>query len=299
MTLTRKVRKAVIPVAGLGTRFLPATKAVPKELLPIVDKPTLQYIVEEAASAGIEDIIFVNGRHKDAIEDHFDYSPDLEEVLRSRQKEADVASLRAISHLAHFVSVRQNEPAGLGHAVLAARRVVGDEPFAVMLGDDLIRSQSGERSGIGQLIDAFEETGQGQIALMEVPDREIEKYGAAEGTPHATHSNLVQIERLVEKPPAGTVNTNLAVIGRYVLPPSIWSILEQTKPGRGGEIQLTDALATLMESEGLMGCRFQGRRVDAGDKLGYLEANLLEAWSREDMRDGLKTILHDLLDGEG
>jgi UTP--glucose-1-phosphate uridylyltransferase len=293
-----RVRKAVIPVAGLGTRFLPATKAIPKELLPIVDKPTVQYIVEEAAAAGIEDIIFVNGRNKEAIEDHFDYAPDLEGVLTARGKESDARAIRSIADLAHFVSVRQKEPAGLGHAVLAARRIVGDEPFAVMLGDDLIRTASGAPSGIGQLVQAFDDTGLGQIALMEVHEDDIEKYGAAEGTADPKHSHLVHLNRLVEKPPKGTVSTNLAVIGRYVLPPTIWPLLEKTAPGRGGEIQLTDALAALMQEIGLMGCRFEGLRVDAGDKLGYLEANLLEAWSRDDLRPGLKSILQELLHGE-
>jgi len=289
------VKTAIIPVAGLGTRFLPATKAVPKELLPIVDKPTLQYIVEEAVGSGIEHIVFVNGRNKSAIEDHFDYSYELEDTLGRRGKTDEVEQLRAIADSCVFTSVRQKAPLGLGHAVLAGRPIVGDAPFAVLLGDDLMRTAPGGRPGIGQLIDAFTETGLGQVALMQVPRDEISKYGAADGSPDSADPRRFKISRLVEKPPPGTVDTDRAIIGRYVLPASIWQILETTAPGKGGEIQLTDALATLLEREGLMGFTIDGRRVDAGDKLGYLTANLLEALDRDDLRDGLKAVMRELL----
>lgn len=295
------VRKAVIPVAGLGTRFLPATKAVPKEMLPIVDKPTLQYIVEEAFAAGIEHIVLVQGRYKGAIEDHFDASYELEDTLEKRKKTAELEMVRAISRMGSISSVRQKAPLGLGHAVLCAKPLVGDEPFAVLLGDDIVRTEPGKRTGIGQLIDAFAATGKGQVALMTVPLSEVHKYGAAEGKVDAKDATRFEISALVEKPPKGTEKTDQAIIGRYVLPASIWALLEQTKPGKGGEIQLTDALDVLRTREGLMGCKFVGKRVDAGDKLGYLEANLLEALSRPELRDGtialMKSLMKSLVNG--
>lgn len=295
----QSVKTAIIPVAGLGTRFLPATKAVPKELLPIVDKPTLQYIVEEAFASGIEHVVFVNGHHKSAIEEHFDYAYELEDTLARRGKEAEVKALRAIADMGAISSVRQKAPLGLGHAVLAGRPLVGDQPFAVLLGDDLFRTEPEKRPGIGQLIDAFEETGKGQVALMTVPREEIHKYGAAEGAEDAADPRRFRITALVEKPPLGTEKTDQAVIGRYVFPPSLWPLLEQTKPGAGGEIQLTDAMAALLEREGLMGYRIDGRRVDAGDKLGYLTANLLEALSRDDLREPTLAMMRQLLEETG
>jgi len=294
--MTTTIKSAVIPVAGLGTRFLPATKAVPKELLPIVDKPTLQYIVEEAVDSGIEQIVFVNGRNKGAIEDHFDYSYELEDTLRRRGKETDADALKAIADSVKIVSVRQKFPGGLGHAVLAAKPVIGDAPFAVLLGDDIIRPDPGARPGIGQLMDAFDATGKGQVALMTVPLDQIHKYGAAEGDVDAADAHRFNISALVEKPPPGTEKTDQAVIGRYVLPSSIWQLLETTEQGRGGEIQLTDALDVLRDREGLMGVKFRGMRVDAGDKLGYLQANLLEALDRDDLKPGLLALMQQLLD---
>ncbi len=291
-----RVRKAVIPVAGLGTRFLPATKAVPKEMLPIVDKPTLQYIVEEAFAAGVEHIVLVQGRYKGAIEDHFDASYELEDTLEKRGKTADLEMVRKISHMGSISSVRQKAPLGLGHAVLCAKPLIGDEPFAVLLGDDLVRTAPGARTGIGQLIDAFEKTSKAQVALMTVPLDEIHKYGAAEGKVDAADASQFHISALVEKPPKGTEKTDQAIIGRYVLPPKIWGLLEGTKPGKGGEIQLTDALEALRAQDGLMGCKFAGRRVDAGDKLGYLEANLLEALSRPDLAKGVTALMRGLLE---
>ena len=289
------VKTAIIPVAGLGTRFLPATKAVPKELLPIVDKPTLQYILEEAFESGLERVVLVTARGKSAIEDHFDRSPALEGFLNARGKEDAVQRLRKISEMGEVISVRQHEPNGLGHAVLCGRPVVGDAPFAVLLGDDVIRTDPGTRPGIGQLMDAFAATDKGQIALMRVPGDEISKYGAAEGEVDPSDSSRFEISGLVEKPPPGTAKTDQAVIGRYVLPASIWPMLKETKPGRGGEIQLTDALEMLRAKEGLMGTCFSGRRVDAGDRVGYLTANLLEALSRDDMRDDVRTMMRELL----
>ena len=290
------VKKAIIPVAGLGTRFLPATKAVPKELLPIVDKPTLQYVVEEAFLSGIEHVILVNGRNKSSIEDHFDYSYELEDTLHQRGKTDEVARLRAIADMGVVTSVRQKAPLGLGHAVLCGRGSVGDEPFAVLLGDDLMRTTEGKRPGIGQMIDSFETTGIGQVALMKVAKSEISKYGAAVGTPGKDNPRQFSIDKLVEKPPAGTVDTDQAVIGRYVLPASIWKMLEETTPGKGGEIQLTDALATLLETDGLMGYTIDGVRIDAGDKLGYLHANLIEALDRPDLREGLLAVMKNLVE---
>ena len=290
-----KVTTAIIPVAGLGTRFLPATKAVPKELLPIVDKPTLQYIVEEAFDAGIDHIVLVNGRNKSSIVDHFDYSYELESTLAARGKSEEVARLRAIADRGQVTVVRQKAPLGLGHAVLAGAKIVGDNPFAVLLGDDIIRTDSKTRPGIGQLIDAYEATGLGQIALMTVPLSEVHKYGAAEGHVDDEDATRFHISQLVEKPPKGTEKTDQAVIGRYVLPSSIWALLRNTAPGKGGEIQLTDALATLRTQEGLMGVKFKGTRVDAGDKLGYLHANLLEALDRPDLRTGLLTLMGALV----
>ena len=293
--MAQKVKKAVIPVAGLGTRFLPATKAVPKEMLPIVDKPTLQYVVEEAFAAGIEHVVLIQGRYKTSIEDHFDTSYELEDTLEKREKKADLEMLKRISRMGSISSVRQKAPLGLGHAVLCARPIVGDEPFAVLLGDDLYRTDENKRSGIGQLVDAFESTGKGQVALMTVPREEIHKYGAAEGSVDAANPRAFHISALVEKPPKGTEKTDKAVVGRYVLPPRIWSLLQATKPGKGGEIQLTDALDVLRAEAGLMGVTVDGRRVDAGDKLGFLEANLLEALSRSDLRGGVIALMKQLL----
>ena len=276
------LRKVVIPAAGLGTRFLPATKAVPKEMLPIVDTPTIQLIVEEAVKAGAQQVVVVNGRGKSSIEDHFDRSYELEDTL-SRKNKADLFQLvRRISDLVHLVSVRQKEPMGLGHAVLAARPAIGEEWFGVLLGDDLIDS---DEPGIGQLARVAQQTGKAAVALMPVPDDQTHMYGVAAGKPQADGNIL--IERMVEKPPRGSAPSNLAVIGRYLLPHDIFGILEQVKPGAGGEIQLTDALAVLAQQGRLIGVRFKGERHDAGDRLGYLQANVAYALKRPELRDGL------------
>lgn len=276
------IRKCVVPAAGLGTRFLPATKAIPKEMLPIVDTPTLQYIVEEAVSAGIQDVILISGRGKESMVDHFDIAFELETTLRSRGKEGEWKKLRAISDMANVISVRQKEPLGLGHAVLCARSLVGDEPFGVILGDDIIDS---EEPGIRQLARVYREHDLGVVALMEVPPSETHMYGIAAGTDLG--NGVIRIEKIVEKPRPGTAPSNLAVIGRYVLPPEIFSILEGQQAGVGGEIQLTDGLATLRERRGLLGYKFQGKRYDAGDKLGYLKANIAYALKRPELREAL------------
>jgi UTP--glucose-1-phosphate uridylyltransferase len=292
-----RVRKAVIPAAGLGTRFLPATKAIPKEMLPIVDVPTLQLIVEEALAAGIEEVVLVTGRGKSAIEDHFDISYELEHTLRERGKMDLLAGVEKISHMVRLVTVRQKEPLGLGHAVLVARQAVGDEPVAVLLGDDLYDCE-GKRPAIGQLIDEYERRGnRGVVALMEVPPGQEQMYGIAAGKALAEAPRTIKIDDMVEKPPAGTAPSRLAIVGRYVLPAEIWEILARTKPGRGGEIQLTDALKELAQKgSGMFGLTVDGVRHDAGDKLGYLGANLAWALKRDDLRPGLVQLMRQLLD---
>jgi UTP--glucose-1-phosphate uridylyltransferase len=287
-----RVDKAVIPAAGLGTRFLPATKAVPKELLPIVDVPTIQYIVDEAVRAGITDVILVNGRGKGALEDHFDIAFELETVLEKRGKTELRDTLRAISDLTRIISLRQKQPQGLGHAVLCAASVVGPNPFGVMLGDDLIDS---EIPAIQQLIQVYERHQKGVVALMEVPLAETPLYGIAGGT--QLEDRTIEIKELIEKPVPERAPSRLAVIGRYVLPPSIFEILRHTPAGVGGEIQLTDALATLAKTEGLLGYRFAGKRYDAGERLGYLKANLEFALKRSDLRAPLSAYLKELVAG--
>ena len=275
-----KLRKAVIPVAGLGTRFLPATKTVPKELLPIVDIPSIQYVVQEAVDAGIEEIIFVTGRGKDGIEDHFDDAPELEQVLADRGQPEMVKMLRRIAEMTEVVSVRQKKPLGLGHAVLCARDLVGAEPFAVMLADDLIDS---ETPCIRQLSDIFDRTDESVVALMEVPETEVQQYGIIKGK--VLKERLYQIEATVEKPPAKEAPSRMAIIGRYVLRPEIFSILQKLPPGKGGEIQLTDGLAQLVRERKVYGCEFLGDRYDIGDKFGFVRATVAYALKRPDLKD--------------
>lgn len=262
-----KVRKAVIPVAGLGTRFLPATKAIPKEMLTVVDRPTIQYIVEEAVASGIEQIILVTSGGKSAIEDHFDYDFELETVLAKKGKTRLLEELRHISNLIDIVSVRQKKPLGLGHAILVTRDVVGDEPFAVLLGDDLVVS---EKPCCHQMLDLFSEVEESIVAIQRVPQDEAHLYGIVEGT--QLRNRVVEVGRLVEKPPPGTTESNMAIIGRYILLPEIFEMLEKTTPGHGGEIQLTDALLALSLKRKMYAYEFEGTRYDAGDKLGYLKA---------------------------
>src|SRR5919107_735675 len=284
-----KIRKAVIPVAGLGTRFLPATKTVPKELLPIIDIPSIQYVVQEAVDAGIQEIIFVTGRGKDGIEDHFGEAPELEQILADRGQTASVEMLRRIAEMTEVVSVRQKKPLGLGHAVLCARDLVGDEPFAVMLADDLIDA---ETPGIRQLVEIFTETEESVVALMKVPLDEVHQYGVIKGK--EVKPRLYAVEATVEKPAAKDAPSQLAIIGRYVLRPEIFSILQTLPPGRGGEIQLTDGLARLVQERKIFGCEFTGDRYDIGDKFGFVRATVAYALKRKDLRDKLIEYLNSL-----
>jgi UTP--glucose-1-phosphate uridylyltransferase len=290
-TPTKKVRKAVLPVAGLGTRFLPATKAMPKEMLPLVDTPSIQIIVEECVAAGIEEIIFVTARGKSALEDHFDRAPELEALLERRGKKEDLARVQRPTQLARFSSVRQGEARGLGHAVLCARAAVGDEPFAVLLGDDLLDAKV---PGIGQLIEVYERLGMGAIALKEVPADQAHLYGIADGARDGARG--LKIDKLVEKPAPGTTTSRAAVIGRYVLPPEIFAILAETPPGRGGEIQLTDGLATLCARRGLYGLEVEGDRFDVGDRAGYVVAMVHYALQRPDIADDVRAGIEKLLE---
>ncbi len=264
-----EVRKAVIPAAGLGTRFLPATKASPKEMLPLVDKPLIQYAVEEAVASGIEDIIIITGRGKRAIEDHFDRSVELEENLKSSGKAQLLSQMRHISTLANFCYVRQPEALGLGHAVLCAQRLIGNEPFAVILGDEVIDAPV---PGLAQLIHAYKKRQGAILGVQEVPRHEVNRYGIV--SPRTIAAGVHRVEGLIEKPSPDKAPSNLAVIGRYVLPPEIFSILSKTTPGKHGEIQLTDALRELAKQSPMFALEIQGQRHDAGDKLGFLIATV-------------------------
>jgi len=289
-----KVRKAVFPAAGLGTRFLPATKASPKEMLPLVDKPIIQYGVEEALHSGIQNMIIVTGRGKSAIEDHFDVSFELEHTLESKGKKELLASVRSISDLIDVSYVRQKEALGLGHAVLRAKELVGQEPFAVVLADDVIDS---DVPCIRQLIDVYEFYGASVVALMEVPRDQISNYGVvdAEPVPHnGTKDRLYRIRNLVEKPKADDAPSNLAIIGRYILTPEIFTSLEETPAGAIGEIQLTDGLRHLLRSRPIYGFRFDGQRYDAGDKLGFLKATVEFALKRSDLGGPFREYLKGL-----
>src|SRR6266436_8481552 len=290
----QRVRKAVLPAAGLGTRFLPATKAQPKEMLAVVDKPLIQYVVEECVASGIENIIIVTGRGKNAIEDHFDSSPELEHFLESKGK-SDLAELvHNIGNMVHFSYTRQKEPLGLGHAVLVARDLVGDEPFAVLLGDVII---PGARPATRQLVEVYEATGIGAIAVEQVPKDKTHLYGIVDAVP-ATQppfgERLMRIRDLVEKPKPENAPSNLGITGRYVLPPAIFDCLARTKPGAGNEIQLTDALRLLVKEQGLWAYIYDGISYDAGDKLGFLKATVELALQNPEFgaafRDYVKTL---------
>ena len=289
-----KVRKAVFPAAGLGTRFLPATKASPKEMLPLVDKPIIQYGVEEALHSGIQNMIIVTGRGKSAIEDHFDVSFELEHVLEAKGKKEMLSAVRAISDMIDVSYVRQKEALGLGHAVLRAKELVGNEPFAVVLADDVIDS---EVPCIRQLLDVYEFYGASVVALMEVPRDQISNYGVvdAEPVPHnGTKDRLYRIRNLVEKPKAEDAPSNLAIIGRYILTPEIFTSLEEIGPGAIGELQLTDGLRHLLRSRPIYGFRFDGQRYDAGDKLGFLKATVEFALKRSDLGGPFRAYLKSL-----
>lgn len=280
-----KIRKAIIPAAGLGTRFLPATKAQPKEMLPIVDKPAIQYIIEEAVESGIEDIIIVTGRNKRAIEDHFDKSAELEQMLIQKGSSELLEIVQSVTRLVDVYYVRQKEPLGLGHAVYSARKFIGNEPFALLLGDDIIKS---EPPCLKRMMDLYEEKETSVIAAQEVPWEDVNKYGII--SPGAEN----YIEDLVEKPDVGTAPSNLAVIGRYIIEPEIFSILENLEPGRGGEIQLTDALRILNRQHSMVSYKQEGRRFDVGDKMGYIEATIEFALSRDDLAPQMKAYIKQL-----
>jgi UTP--glucose-1-phosphate uridylyltransferase len=283
-------RKAVIPAAGLGTRFLPATKAVPKEMLPIVDVPTIQYIVQEIVDSGLEQVVLVTSRGKQALEDHFDVSPELERALEEKGKTDLLRLVRDVSRMIQVVSVRQHEPLGLGHAVLAAKPAVGREPFAVLLGDDVFDCTP---PGTKQLLDVYQSHGP-VIALLAVEPAATQLYGIVQGRP--VGERLYHVETLVEKPGPGAAPSNLAVVGRYVLPPEIFDVLEQTPPGKGGEIQLTDALQALARRMPLYGLEYVGNRFDAGDRVGFIEATVAYALRRPELAKDLRPALRKLLD---
>ncbi len=289
------IHKAVIPAAGLGTRFLPATKATPKEMLPIVDKPAIQYVVEEAVRAGLEDVLLITGRSKRSLADHFDAAPELEAALEVKGDTERLAKVRESTELGHVHFVRQGQPKGLGHAVLHAKYHVGDEPFAVLLGDDLIDERD---ELLSTMLALQEKTGGSVIALLEVPESQISLYGCAAVEPidGSDDDDQVRVTALVEKPDAADAPSNLAIIGRYVLSPAVFEVLEHTEPGRGGEIQLTDALATLagMPAEqggGVYGVVFRGRRYDTGDRLDYLKAVVQIASDRPDLGPDFRSWL--------
>ena len=293
----KKVRKAVIPAAGLGTRFLPATKAQPKEMLPVVDKPAIQYIVEEAVHSGIEDIIIITGRGKRAIEDHFDKSYELESILEGKNDFEKLKEIRDIVNLVEIHYIRQREPRGLGHAIYCARKFIGDEPFAVLLGDDIVVS---ETPCLRQLMDVHAQYGGSVLGVQPVPLSEVSRYGiVAVGTDpsiKAEHTQcLVRVADLVEKPAQEEAPSNIAILGRYIIEPEIFGFLEQQTPGAGGEIQLTDALRQLKEVGPMYAYSFEGKRYDVGTKMGYLEATVEMALQREDLKEEFETYLRRLL----
>jgi UTP--glucose-1-phosphate uridylyltransferase len=290
-----KIRKAVFPAAGLGTRFLPATKSQPKEMLPLVDKPVIQYVIEEAMASGIEDIIIVTGRGKNAIEDHFDVSYELEKILESRGKTDLLEQVRAISKMVSISYVRQKEALGLGHAILVAKPLVGDEPFAVLLGDDIIDA---EIPCTQQMISVFEKHQSSVLATQIVEGPDISLYGVIKGKPVEDSSGsgrIYRVDDLVEKPPYAEAPSNLAIIGRYILTPEIFDVLEQTRADKGGEIQLTNGLRLLREKQLIHAYRFEGKRYDAGDKLGFLKATVEFALKREDLGSDFAIYLRELL----
>jgi len=286
----KKIKKAVFPVAGMGTRFLPATKASPKEMLPLVDKPLIQYVVEEAIASGIEEIIMVTGRGKYAIENHFDRSTELESLLEKKKQWKELEEVKKISDLCDFWYIRQKEPLGLGHAILKARDLLGDEPFAVLLGDDIIHSEG--QPALSQLIDAHHKNGGSIVAIEEVSKAKVSSYGIVD--PEWCRDALCKVRGLIEKPDAASAPSNMAVIGRYILTPSIFDALENVQPDKKGEIQLTAGLNALCASEAIYGYKFSGKRYDAGDKLGFLIATVEYALRREDLGAEFREYLSSL-----
>jgi UTP--glucose-1-phosphate uridylyltransferase len=288
----KNIRRAVFPAAGLGTRFLPATKAQPKEMLPLVDKPIIQYAVEEAIASGLENLVIITGRGKTAIEDHFDVSYELERNLEERGKPEILKQVRAVSEMVNIAYIRQKEALGLGHAILMAKGLVNDEPFAVLLGDDVIVN---DVPCIRQMIDVYDKYRTSVVALMEVPESETGRYGIIEGRPLPDgEGKLFEVLDMVEKPPVDEAPSNLAIIGRYILTPSIFDALEVTGAGSGGEIQLTDGLRRLMKTERVLAYKFQGKRYDAGDKLGFLKATVEFALNNEEFGAEFRSYLKAL-----
>jgi UTP--glucose-1-phosphate uridylyltransferase len=281
-----KVRKAVIPAAGLGTRFLPATKAIPKEMIPIVDVPMIQYIVEEAVKSGIRDVILITARHKEAIENHFDFNQELEDHLENKQKKDLAEVSRSIGKMCNLISLRQKVPMGLGHAVLCAAPAVGNEPFAILLGDDLIDAQV---PCTRQLIEIYEKENASVVGVMEVPQAEVSKYGIVGGK--MMNPRMMHVDRLVEKPASDQSPSRWAIPGRYVLSPAIFEYLSQTPPGKGGEIQLTDGLQLLAKNQKLLAYQFEGTRYDTGDRLGFIDATLAFALRRPDLSRGVRELM--------
>ncbi|HBC7287234.1 UTP--glucose-1-phosphate uridylyltransferase [Staphylococcus aureus] len=285
----KKIKKAIIPAAGLGTRFLPATKAMPKEMLPILDKPTIQYIVEEAARAGIEDIIIVTGRHKRAIEDHFDSQKELEMVLKEKGKSELLEKVQYSTELANIFYVRQKEQKGLGHAISSARQFIGNEPFAVLLGDDIVES---EVPAVKQLIDVYEETEHSVIGVQEVPEADTHRYGIID--PLTKNGRQYEVKKFVEKPAQGTAPSNLAIMGRYVLTPEIFDYLKTQKEGAGNEIQLTDAIERMNNDNQVYAYDFEGERYDVGEKLGFVKTTIEYALKDDSMREELTRFIKEL-----
>lgn len=288
--MSKKIKKAVIPTAGLGTRFLPVTKAQPKEMLPIVDKPTIQYIIEEAVASGIEEILIITGRNKKCIEDHFDKSVELELELEKSGKQEMLKLVREISDMVDIHYIRQKEPKGLGHAISCAKTFVGNEPFAVLLGDDLVYNE--EKPCLKQLIDCYNEYNTSILGVQTVDEKDVDKYGIIKGI--HIEGRVHKVRGLVEKPAVEEAPSNIAILGRYIITPQIFKILEETKPGRGGEIQLTDALSKLISEEAIYAYDFEGARYDVGDKLGFLKATVEYALRREDLRDRFTEYLNSL-----
>lgn len=290
-----KIKKAVFPVAGLGTRFLPATKAMPKEMLPVVDKPIIQYAVDEAFAAGIEQIIFVTGRGKGALEDHFDHSRELEDILKTKGKDfLLIESAAMIPDEGRIIYTRQNEPLGLGHAIWCAKDIVGDEPFAVLLADDMILS---EVPVLTQMVKEFERLRASMVAVIEVEQNETDKYGIIDAKQDG--NKVISINGLIEKPSPADAPSNLAIIGRYILTPKIFDILGQKKTGAGGEIQLTDAMSILLKDQPIFAYKFEGTRFDCGDKAGFQKANIAFALERPELREQLMPYIHSLCKQNG
>lgn len=291
--MNKKIRKAIIPAAGLGTRFLPATKAQPKEMLPIVDKPTIQYIIEEAVASGIEEILIVTGRNKKCIEDHFDKSIELEMELEKNRKNELLELVKGISSMVDIHYIRQKEPRGLGHAIHCAKSYVGNEPFAILLGDDIVYTDESQRPCLKQLIDCYDEYNTSILGVQSVDPENVSKYGIVDGI--HIEDRLCKVKGLVEKPSKEDAPSNTAILGRYIVTPKIFDILEKTKPGKGNEIQLTDALLELIKSEAMYAYNFEGKRYDVGDKLGFLEATIEYALRKPELKDEFIEYLRSVI----